>query len=213
MKKSAGFTLIELVVAMTLTALLLGMLTVGLYGVVNDWQRDGSALDTTLDRTLVVLQLDRALQSAFPHSYIDTKKLGQYVYFEADKNSLSFVSTVSPQRKAGLTAWYLTSDDKKGVQLKQTPAFADDPRLRLDDLDPVPLLPEYTAQWSFLLQKNADTKEWVQEWSGRDHQSLPIAVHLTLTPREKGGSKQVLEILAPIRVWRNPSLQPIAPTN
>lgn len=211
MKRQAGFTLLELLVAMTLTALLLGSLSAGIYSVVNDWQRDGSALDATLDKTLVVLQLDRALQAAFPHSYINPKKLFRYVYFEADEKSLSFVSTVSAQRQPGLTTWQLTNDEKAGVQLKQTPAFADDPRERLAKLEPVTLLPKYTAHWEFLLQRDTETKEWVKEWDGSERQSLPIAVHLTLTPHDKGGKEQPLEIIAPIRAWRNLDMQPIIP--
>ncbi len=211
MKSARGFTILELVVAMTLTAMLLAMLSAGLYSVVNDWQRDGSALDATLDKALVVLQLDRALQAAFPHTYVDTERLARFVYFEGDQHKLSFISTVSPQRLGGLTAWQLSSDDKRGIELKQTPAFSDNPAARFEKLKPVALLPNYTAAWQFLLQKNADTKQWVQEWSGSERQSLPIAVRLVLTPIAASKGDAVLEITAPIRSWRHPEIQPVVP--
>ena len=211
MKPGRGFTLIELIVAMTLTAILLAMLSGGLYGVVRDWQRDGSGLDATLDKALVVLQLDRAMQAAFPHTFIDTEKLSRNVYFEADEHRLSFISTVSPQRQNGLTAWELLNDDKHGLQLKQTPAFSDNPDMRLETLKPIPLLPNYTAEWQFLLQKDPQTKQWVKVWSGRERQSLPIAVQLVLTPRNQKKGDDVVEIVVPIRSWRNPDIQPIVP--
>ncbi len=211
MKAARGFTLIELIVAMTLTAMLLAMLSGGLYGVVRDWQRDGSGLDATLDKALVVLQLDRALQSAFPHTYIDTEKVAKYVYFEADEHRLSFISMVSPQRQSGLTAWELSTDDKHGVQLRQTPAFSDNPDMRLTALKPVPLLPNYTAEWHFLFQKDPQTKQWVQTWTGKERQSLPIAVQLVLTPRNKKKGDEVVEIVVPVHSWRNPDIQPIVP--
>jgi len=211
MKRAGGFTIIELIVAMTLTAMLLAMLSAGLYGVVKDWQREGNGLDATLDKALVVLQLDRALQAAFPHSYVDTEKLSRNVYFEGDEHKLGFISTVSPQRQSGLTAWQLTTDDKHGLELKQTPAFSDNPDARLEKLKPVRLLPNYTGEWQFLFQKDQDTKVWVKEWAGKDRQSLPIAVQLIFTPKDQKKGDEVLTIVAPIRNWRNPEIQPVIP--
>lgn len=208
MKQARGYTLLELVLAMTLTAMLLGMLSAGLYSVVNDWQRDTSGLDRALDKSLAVLQLDRALQAAFPHTYIDSERLSRFVYFNGDSSSISFVSTVSPQRSGGLTTWQLVSDERDGVQLKISPAYSDNPDERLEALDAVTLLPDYRAELRYLAQK-ADGKEWQDEWQGSERQSLPLAVELVLRPLRRDSDADVLEILAPIRTWRNPDLQPV----
>lgn len=213
MKRQRGFTLLEIVVSMTLTAMLLGLLSAGLYGVVNDWQREGNGLDRELDKSLVVLQIDRALQAAFPHTYVDPKRLARYVYFEADEKSLSFVSAVSPQRENGLMAWQLLTDVKEGVRIKQTPAFSDNPTERFAAMESLELLKDYTATWEFLVQKNPETKEWVKTWTGRERQSLPIAVHLTLTPRDSRDDAQSLDIVAQLRAWRNPDIQPVTTVN
>jgi general secretion pathway protein J len=211
MKKQKGFTLLEIVIAMTLTVMLLGMLSAGLYSVVNDWKRDTSGLDTSLDQALAVLQLDRALQAAFPHTYVDSERLSQFIYFQGEEDSLGFVSTLSPQRQAGLMAWQLESDREKGVQLKLTPAFSDDPRGRLEAMDAVTLLPDYTAEFSFLVQQTLDSKTWVDAWDGSERQSLPIAVHIKLTPIDEQGTAKPLDIVAPIRAWRNLEIEPIVP--
>jgi general secretion pathway protein J len=206
--KSRGFTLLELMLSMTLTALLLGMLSAGVYAVVNDWQSETSVLDETLDKALVVLQLERALQSAFPHSYID-ERFTRRVYFEGSDTKISFVSTVSPQRVVGLTAWQLQSDVDEGLRLTLTPALSDNPSVRLEALQPVALLRNYTARFRYLLQRNNEEKEWIEEWDGTEMQSLPRAVHVVLTPLDANSEEDVLEIVAPIRTWRHREIDPV----
>ena len=206
-----GFTLLEVLIAMALTALLLGMLSAGVYAVVNDWQDETGNLDTTLDRTLVVLQIERALLAAFPHSFID-EDLARHVYFEGAGDALDFVSAVSPQRSAGLAAWRLYSDDD-GVMLKLTPAFADNPDARFEALEPIELLPGYRLTFRYLLQRNPDEKEWLDEWLGGEQQSLPLAVHVVLSPLDEELEEPELEIVAPIRSWRHVDIEPIVPVN
>ena len=136
-------------------------------------------------------------------------RLARFIYFTGDERNVSFISTVSPQRNSGLTAWQLLSDDKEGVLLKITPAFSDNPDERLDALDAVPLLPGYRAELRYLVQKDIDSKEWLEEWEGNVRQSLPLAVELVLRPLQRDSNDDVLEILAPIRSWRNPDIEPV----
>ncbi len=208
-----GFTLLEIMLSMALTALLLGMLSAGVYAVVNDWQEETSGLDATLDRTLVVLQLERALLAAFPHTYIDPERLSTHVYFEGDASSVKFVSAVSPQRSAGLTAWRLESDTQDGLLLTLTPALAGNPDLRLDEQESVSLLPGYRATFRYLLQRTPEEKEWLEEWRGTEQQSLPLAVHIVLTPLDEELDEPELDVVAPIRSWQHVEIQPVVPIN
>jgi general secretion pathway protein J len=214
--RARGFTLLELMLSMALTALLLGMLSAGVYTVVNDWQEETGGLDATLDKTLIVLQLERALIAAFPHSYVDNERLSRHVYFIGGEDSLTFVSAVSPQRSAGLTAWRLqteASGKDAGLLLTLTPAFADDPDARLEALEPTLLLPGYRATFRYLLQRSPDEKEWLDEWDGAEQQSLPLAVHVVLSPLDEELDEPELEIVAPIRAWQHFEIQPIVPVN
>lgn len=208
LRQQSGFTLLEIMMSMTLTAMLLGMLSAGLYSVVNDWQNETSVLDETLDKSLVLLQVERALFAAFPHSYINQDRLARFVYFEGDENEMRWVSTVSPQRRKGLTAWRLVSDLQEGVQLTLTPAYSDNPDNRFDELEPTTILDNYTAQFSYLVQRNDDEKEWLDEWIGEEMQSLPIAVYIIFTPIDDSLDEDVLEVLASIRTWKHEDIQP-----
>lgn len=206
--KQSGFTLIEIMVSMTLTAMLLGMLSAGIYSVVNDWQNETSVLDETLDKSLALLQIERALFAAFPHSYIDYDSLDRVVYFDGTENEMRWVSTVSPQRRTGLTAWRLSSNFTDGLQLTLTPAYSDNPDVRFEELEPTVILPNYTAEFRYLVQRNEEEKEWLDEWVREDMRSLPIAVHIILTPIDERLDEEVLEVLAVIRTWQHEDIQP-----
>lgn len=196
--------------SMTLTALLLGMLSAGVYSVVNEWRSETSVLDDTLDKTLIVLQIERALLGAFPHSYIDQDRLARFVYFQGADNELSWVSTVSPQRQSGLTAWRLQSDAVDGLSLRLAPAFGDNPDFRLEEATPSVLLPNYEAEFSYLLQENPDEKAWLDEWVGEERQSLPIAVYIRLTPINDDRDEE-MELVIPIKTFEHEDIRPVDP--
>ena len=109
--RQSGFTLIEVLLALGLTAMLLGLLSTGVYVVTQDWNRNSDQLDQSLDEALALLQLDRALHGAFPHGYTDPETLSRYIYFIGEDDYLSWVSTASPQRTPGLMTWELFSVD------------------------------------------------------------------------------------------------------
>ena len=206
--RQRGFTLLEIMVSMALTAMLLGMLSAGIYTVVNDWQNETSLLDESLDKSLALLQVERALVAAFPHSYIDYDTFERIVYFYGSDYEMRWVSTVSPQRRTGLTAWRLISDSEEGVQLMLTPAFSDNPDFRFEEMQATTILPNYQAEIKYLVQRNEEEKEWVEEWDGMEMQSLPIAVHIVLTPIDDFLDEEALEILAAVKTWQHEDIQP-----
>ena len=204
-----GFTLIEIILSLALTAMLLSLLSTGMYGVMNDWEDDTTALDERLDETIAILQLERALQGAFPHSYRNDDTLGRFVYFQGADESLSWVSTVSPQRSGGLTAWQLESVNNEGVYLRLAPALSDNPSPRLEDAERRLLLPNYTAQFSFLYEELDFSKRWRDDWPGQELSVLPLAVHIRLVPLEaETRGEGELDIVARIRANEHRSIRP-----
>ena len=167
-----GFTLIEVLLALALTALLLTLLSTGMYVVARDWNENTERLDAKLDESLAILQIERALIAAFPHSFNSTETLLREVYFDGEDDRLSWVSTVSPQRLAGLTAWSIdvVSDEGigEGIGVRTAPAFSDDPSARLDNVETRIILPGYDLEISYLREPNALTREWTDEWLGSE---------------------------------------------
>lgn len=203
--RQKGFTLIEVILALALTTLLLGLLSTGVYIVAEDWNRNTNVLDESLDEALVVLQVDRALHGVLAHSYTNLQTLSRQIYFIGEDDELSFVSTVSPQREAGLTAWNL-SNDAEGVYVKLVPAYADNPQERLDDSEGTLLLPNYSVEFRYLYEDTADSHQWIDEWRGEELQQLPFAVYVRFEPDDDDG--EILEIVAPIRAYRHRQITP-----
>lgn len=204
----AGFTLLELLIALSLTAMLLTMLTAGVYGVVRDWDNNAAGLENSLEETVAILQIERALQGAFPHSYRDPETLGRHVYFDGEAQSLSWVSTVSPQRASGLTAWRISADSDDGLTLQLAPALTDNPDIRLDDARAVSVLSGYDLQIQYLFETVDFERQWRDEWDGSELQSLPMAVHVKLLPLDRNTNKPTLDIVAPIMATLHRSIQP-----
>ena len=205
-RNSGGFTLIEVILALGLTALILGLLSTGVYIVADDWNRNADVLDASLDEALSILQLDRALHGAFPHSFTNEETLSRQIYFSGEDDFLSWVSTVSPQRSPGLTAWELFTVDNEGVYLSLVPAYSDKPDARLAEAQPRLILPGYAAQFSYLYQELDEDKLWRDEWEAQQLLSLPLAVYVRFEPFDDEG--ETLEILARIRSNTHRSIRP-----
>jgi len=203
---NAGFTLIEVVLAMGLTTLLLGLLSTSVFIVAGDWNRNSNSLDKSLDLSLALLQVDRSLHGAFPHSYTNEETLNRQIYFTGENDSLSWVSTVSPQRSSGLTAWELFAVPDQGVYLKLAPAFSDNPSSRLNESNPVLLFPGYDLELSYLYEELDQNKVWTDRWEAQDLLSLPLAVYARLVPNIDMNDE--FEIIARIRNSEHRSIRP-----
>jgi general secretion pathway protein J len=194
--------------SLALTSLILGLLSTGVYIVTEDWNRNSDVLDESLDEALVILQIDRALHGAFPHSFTNEENLTRQIYFIGEDNSLSWVSTVSPQRNAGLTAWELYSSEL-GVQLSLVPAYSDDPTQRHSQSEPRLILEGYDIEFAYLFEDLDERKVWRDEWVGEEMLGLPLAVYVNLIPfDEYEDRKQPIEIVARIKNNQHRSIRP-----
>ena len=206
--RQTGFTLLEILIAMSLSVLLLGTLTAGMSLVVDRWQDSSSPLETELDASIVFLQIERALLGAMPHGYVDQDTLARNVFFAGGSETLAWVSTVSPQVKQELTAWQLSGEEREGVTLKAVPALADDPAERLELAAGTLILPDFELMLSYLTLDDLGRVEWLEEWDGPDYQSLPMAVRLSFSGGEAVGADDS-EIVIPLLHRESDSIEPV----
>ena len=212
MKKNVeGFTLVEVLLSLSLTTLLLSLLSGGMFIASGEWSRSSENLGLQIDQNLSLLQFERALRGAFPHSYANSESLAREIFFSGESDSISWVSTVSPQREPGLTAWRLYNDSSLGIMLQLAPAFSDNPQLRLDEAEPTIVLPNYRLQVRYLTPAGDRQMEWSTVWYGSELMSLPSAVHLEVTPANSRANRGRAELLTSLRSNNHRSLQPVRP--
>lgn len=205
-QQQTGFTLMEIIIALSLTAMLLTMLTAGLYGVVRDWDDDASALDDSMDMAVTVLQLERALLGAFPHSYRDQETLARQVYFKGEQDALAWVSEVSPGRQGSRTAWQLVNSND-GVLAFLAPAMSDNPDERLASVEPRLLFPGYDVRFEYLYEDLEFARLWRDSWPGAEVNHLPLAVHVHLVPRDDIANESI-DIIAAMPANRHRAIRP-----
>jgi general secretion pathway protein J len=212
-QRDSGFTLLELLLALTLSAMVMLILAAGLNVILNEWTRSGNYLDDSLERTLILLQIERALQGAFPHTYLNEEENKKTIFFEGEENKLTWVSTVSPGRQPGLTVWQLLpSKDDEGVAIRLVPAFANDPTELLEQEEQETIaFKSYKASFQYLYvdEKIEDDTKWLDEWSGKERQGLPNAVRIHLENTED--AEQSVEIVATILAHEHQTLRSIKP--
>jgi hypothetical protein len=100
------------------------------------------------------------------------------------------------------------SVDDEGVYLTMVPAFSDNPTERLQEAEPLLLLPGYKVEFSYLYEELDENKYWREDWKGDELLSLPLAVYVLFEPMDDNDNKEALEIVARIRSNEHRSIRP-----
>jgi general secretion pathway protein J len=192
---TAGFTLLEVLLALGIVAATLAIVFGGLRVGLAAWQR-GEERTAKLDhtRSLAVL-LERALDGAFPYRIAPEGEREARILFEGLPDRLTF-ATLSPPFPTGAPAAFTAvslSADAAGLALRQqilpNPIELDRLRPRLVDRRTSALRFRYLGR---------EPEAWRDTWDVRTEEGLPRAVEITLVTR--AGPRGVPQMLTvPIR--------------
>ena len=175
-----GFTLIEVILALSIVAAVLVIAFGGLRVGLAAWQR-GEERTAKLDhtRSLAVL-LERALDGAFPYRIAPEGDREARILFEGRPDQLTFV-TLSPPFPTGAPAAFTAvslSADAAGLALRQR--ILPNP-IELDRLRPLLVDPRTSAlRFRYL---GREPEAWRDTWDVRTEEGLPRAVEITLVTR------------------------------
>jgi general secretion pathway protein J len=175
--RAKGFTLLELLLALGIVALLLVIVSGGLRVGLTAWQR-GEERTAKLDRarSLVVL-LEHALAGAFPYRVTTETAQEPRILFDGRPDRLTF-ATLSPPLPGGPTTAFSAvslAADGGGFALRQQVLPN---RIVLDRLEPLLVDAQTTAvRFRYLGQ---EPEAWQEAWDITKEETLPRAVEITL---------------------------------
>jgi general secretion pathway protein J len=177
---TAGFTLLEVLLALGIVAATLAIVFGGLRVGLAAWQR-GEERTAKLDhtRSLAVL-LERALDGAFPYRIAPEGEREARILFEGLPDRLTF-ATLSPPFPTGAPAAFTAvslSADAAGLALRQQ--ILPNP-IELDRLRPL-LVDARTSALRFRYL-GREPEAWRDTWDVRTEEGLPRAVEITLVTR------------------------------
>jgi general secretion pathway protein J len=200
-KQNLGFTLLELLIAISLSSIVMVVLVGGFYMVSKNWQQQEKVHDQQIDNSLIRMELEKAILGAFPYSYTSTTN-NKGIYFKGDEAKVSFVSTMSPSYNNQLTIWSLISQNDGGLSIKVMSALTGDPDEILAKLinnkkqEATIVLEEYKIEFEYLEETKSGEKNWIKTWDATDKKLLPSAVRFQLKLVDNEDSRETEQIIA-----------------
>lgn len=179
--RSRGFTLLELVIAMSLLGLIFAALTGGLRFGTQAWQKTAERLSQSDDLQLVYRTLRRQISTSLnaPGDLISEQQEGS---FEGHRDQLSFVGAAPAQAmNPGLfRLQFVLVPDEIGQALALRWDRLENTAIKPDAENIEPLLRGLRSiQFSYFGKlRNDDPGRWMNEW--RDNEGLPGLVRITV---------------------------------
>jgi general secretion pathway protein J len=195
-ERGRGFTLIEVVLALSIAAAVLVIVFGGLRVGLAAWSK-GEARAARLDHARgVLVLLERALDGAFPYRFVPAERREARVLFDGRPDQLTFATLAPPFPAAvpiAFTAVSLSSGET-GLALRQQVLPSS---LAFDRLPPV-LVDGETAAVRFRYLGETPGA-WQEEWDMGREEAIPRAIEITLVGRgdPRGAAAQVLTV--PVR--------------
>lgn len=208
-EKSPGFTLLELLLAISIFAVVVAVLFSSFWVGIGAWEKGEAGIEFQQRKRAVSELLFREISSTYPYFLTPSQldKHTSYVAFFGETDSLLFVSYANLHKRAsGLCMLEFWVSERRGLMLGEAAALASNK----EDFEEVPLRSaEYALeicpdvrglQFRYLDQKNDDEPgEWLERWDPVERQGfLPKIIEVTLTFLDQRGEETTQQLIIPI---------------
>ena len=188
-RRQRGFTLVEVIIALTIVATLLGITFAGLRVGLAAWQR-GDERGQALERSRSVAQIiTRTLGSAYPYQVAAVGREPAHLLFEGAADRVGFVTAAPPFPGADSIAFTavtlgLSTTSAPGLALTQKVLPNDKPF----DVGLPPIFVDGAISGVRFRYLKKVTGDWTDRWDAAVEKTLPLSIEVTLTILQAGRS-------------------------
>jgi general secretion pathway protein J len=195
-KRHGGFTLVEVILAMTIFSLIAVILYGAFYLSQRAIEKAAVAAERGQRERMLGSFLAGYVRSAFPYR---ASSQDQAVFFDGEANRLTFVSALSRGLGGrGMAKVTIQWDGELGAALTLEEAMP----VRLADLDgelghrsTVVLYPQVDSFHVHYLATERTGEQWIERWDGAERKALPRAVRIRLRPAGENEREWVLPVM------------------
>lgn len=218
-KNQAGFTLLELVIAITILSLIMGIIYGGMRLGNRAWQAGEARVESNQRLRLVLNQLAEEIRSAYSIRMQGETQDDKYLAFWGEPNRIRFISVTAGllseplENKLRALSYYVDGDD--GLVMKETALNYDDFFSQLETQESIVLNPE-VAEVSFRYyyvpedEENGETEPqegiWSSEWDPTDKENKLLEEtggqdSESITARQLPDAVEITLTMKPEREW------------
>lgn len=183
-RRPAGFTLLEVVLAMTALALVSAICYAAFHLAIRAMERGEVAVVVAQRLRVASDVLIRQIKSTVPYP-ARNKDLEVYPYFVGSETSMAFITTAGLQGGGGLNrVVYQVMDDPMRLVLVESPFFSPDllgeETIESRGEQQTVLLDGFRSlKFEYCLYDGGEPNcEWRSQWDGHEEEMLPIAVRI-----------------------------------
>lgn len=197
-QRNSGFTLLEIIFAVTLTILLLGIVFSAIRLAHRSEEQGRGKQEIAQKMRVVVDRTSFLLRGAYPFAVQKDEKT--FVAFDGKTDSLSFITTSTDEGERledlpGLKRIKIFVDTG-GLKLVEALFFMKEEEGKEFVLDPdvSEIKLEYMG-----VDENGNSSDWEDSWNAEDNTSLPAGVRVTIKIRQGDKEIQMPQFSVPLR--------------
>jgi len=213
-QKNKGFTLIELVIALTLSVVIIVILMAAMRLTYKSQEKGAERIEVDQKIRVMGDRITWLLRGASPFFINKTADRDQKLYFEGESEKIGFVTASvdsygkGPEDAAG-PKWVSVFVDSEGLKVREKVFFLED--VFDDDGGRVYLLDPEVKKLEFEyydIPEDETEGDWVSEWDSDEKEYIPAAVKFKITFEHEGKSIVMPEIIVRINANREPEKKP-----
>jgi len=206
LKNNRGFTLLELLIAITLSILILVVLGAAMRLGYKSQERGTERGELMQKVRILQDRIAWLIRGAYPF-YLkkpDEKK----IFFDGESDRAGFVTSsvdthgTGPEDSAGLK-WVSIFTDREGLKIREKTFFPedvfDDSNGKVYLLDPEVREIEFEF---FEIKEDEKQGSWISEWDPSDKETIPAAVKVKMTLERNGQKIEIPEMIVKTAVQR-----------